>query len=145
LNAFIKRVDADSIALDERTKRHRQLLDDNLKWQRRVEEMAGRHEQRINDLERNLEEKEIYINNLECAVATLTSRMDAMEGKVCQCNEVQVKEEVEEEDDPTLELSYESQSLGARGGVLGWYTANTLQGHGQSTHYIPTWALKVHS
>jgi len=36
-------------------------------------------------------------------------------------------------------------TLGARGGVLGWYTANTLQGHGQSTHYIPTWALKVHS
>ena len=36
-------------------------------------------------------------------------------------------------------------SLGARGGVPGWYTANTLQGHGQSTHHIPTWALEVHS
>ena len=108
-NAFIERVDADSIALDKRTKRHRQLLDDNLKWQRKAEEIAGRHEQRIEDLERNLKEKAIYINNIECALATLTSRMDTMEGKVCQCNEVQVEEEVEEEDDPTSELSYESQ------------------------------------
>jgi len=108
-DAFIERVDADSIALDERTKRHRQLLNDNLRWQRKVEEMAGRHEQRIDDLEKNLEEKEIYINNMECALATLTSRMDAMEDKVCRCNDVQVEEVVEEEDDPTSELSYESQ------------------------------------
>ena len=109
-NAFIERVDADSIALDERSKRHRQLLDDNLRWQRKAEEMAGRHEQRIDALERNLEEKEIYINNIECALATLTSRMDVMEDKVCRCNEIQVEEEVmEEEDDPTSELSYESQ------------------------------------
>jgi len=71
--------------------------------------MAGRHEQRIDDLEKNLKEKEIYINNMECALATLTSRMDAMEDKVCRCNEVQVEEVVEEEDDPTSELSYESQ------------------------------------
>jgi len=108
-NAFIERVDADSIALDERTKRHRQLLDDNLRWQRKAEEMAGRHEQRIDDLEKNLEEKEVYINNMECALATLSSRMDAMEDKVCRCNDVQVEEVVEEEDDPTSELSYESQ------------------------------------
>jgi len=32
-----------------------------------------------------------------------------MEDKVCRCNEVQVKEEVMEEDDPTSELLYESQ------------------------------------
>jgi len=32
-----------------------------------------------------------------------------MEDKVCRCNEVQVEEEVMEEEDPTLELSYESQ------------------------------------
>jgi len=108
-DTFIERVDADSVALDERTKRHCHLLDDNLKWQRKAEEMAGRHEQRINDLEKSLEEKEIYINNIGCALATLTSRMDAMESKVCRCNEVQVEEEVEEEDDPTSELSYESQ------------------------------------
>jgi len=109
-DAFIERVDADSIALDEHTKRHRQLLDDNLKWQCKAEEMVGRHEQRINDLEKNLEEKEIYINNIECALATLMSRMDAMEDKVCRCNEVQAEEEVmEEEDDPTSELSYKSQ------------------------------------
>ena len=108
-NAFIERVDADSIALDECTKRHRQLLDGNLKWQRKAEEMAGRHKQRIDDLERNLKEKEVYINNLECAVVTLTSRMDAMEDKVCQCNDVQVEEVFEEEDALTSELSYESQ------------------------------------
>jgi len=71
-DAFIERVDADSIALDGRTKRHRLLLDDNLRWQRKAEEMAGRHEQRVDDLEKNLEEKEIYINNMECALATLT-------------------------------------------------------------------------
>jgi len=108
-DAFIERVDVDSVALDGCTKCHRQLLDDTLKWQCKAEEMAGRHEQRINDLEKNLEEKEIYINNIECALATLTSRMDAMEDKVCRCNEVQVEEEVMEEDDPTSELSYESQ------------------------------------
>jgi len=66
-DAFIERVDADSIALDEHTKHHQQLLDDNLRWQHKAEEMAGRHEQRINDLEKNLEGKEIYINNMECA------------------------------------------------------------------------------
>jgi len=93
-DAFIERVDADSIALDKCTKRHRQLLDDNLKWQRKAEEMAGRHEQRIIDLEKNLEEKEVYINNLECAMATLSSRMDTMEDKVCRCNDVQVEEVV---------------------------------------------------
>jgi len=71
--------------------------------------MAGCHEQQIDNLERNLEEKEVYINNLECAVVTFTSRMDAMEDKVCRCNKVQVEEVIEEEDDPTSELSYESQ------------------------------------
>jgi len=41
--------------------------------------------------------------------------------------------------------SGEVLTLEARGGVLGWYTANTLQGHRQSTHHIPTWALELHS
>ena len=36
-------------------------------------------------------------------------------------------------------------TLGAKGGVLGWYTANTLQGYAQSTHHILTWALEVNS
>ena len=44
-----------------------------------------------------------------------------------------------------IETDHWIVTLGARGGIPGWYTANTLQGHGQSTHYIPTWALKVHS
>jgi len=72
-NAFIERVDADSIALDERTKRHQQLLDDNLRWQRKAEEMAGRHEQRIDDLEKNLEEKEVYINNINSCSPVFTN------------------------------------------------------------------------
>ena len=38
-----------------------------------------------------------------------------------------------------------NETLGAKGGVLGWYTANTLQGYGQSTHHILTWALEVNS
>jgi len=39
----------------------------------------------------------------------------------------------------------ELNSLGAKGGVPGWYTANTLQGHGRSNHYIPAWELGIHS
>jgi len=42
-------------------------------------------------------------------------------------------------------LMHHFHTLGAKGGVPGWYTANTLQGHGQSTHYILAWALGVHS
>jgi len=126
-DTFIERVDADSVALDERTKHHRQLLDDNLRWQRKAEEVAGHHEQWIENLERNLEEKEVYINNLECAVVTLSSRIDAMEDKVCRCNEVQVEEEVMEEDDPTSELSYKSQySLGAKGNIPSGYIVSSL-------------------
>ena len=63
-NPFVDRVDADSETLNGRSNRHQELLDNNLKWQRQVEELTGRHEQRISELERNLEEKEVYISNI---------------------------------------------------------------------------------
>ena len=34
-------------------------------------------------------------------------------------------------------------SLGARGGVLVWYISNTLWGHGQSTHLIPSGFIPI--
>ena len=108
-NPFVDRVDADSETLNGQSNRHRQLLDDNLKWQRKVEELAGRHEQRISELEKDLEEKEVYISNIECILADLSGRVSEMEGKLCQCREEEDVEvaEVVDDDDPTSELSYE--------------------------------------
>ena len=82
-NSFVDRVDADSETLNGRSNRHRQLLDDNLKWQRKVEELAGRHKQRISNLEKDLEEKEVYISNIEGMLADLSGRIFEMEGKLC--------------------------------------------------------------
>ena len=109
-NPFVDRVDADSETLNGRFNRHRQLLDNNLKWQRWVEELAGRHEQCISELEKNLEEKEIYISNIECMLANLSGRVSEMEGKLCWCRKEVIVEvaEVEDDDDPTSELSYET-------------------------------------
>ena len=107
-NPFIDRVDADSETLNGRSNRHRELLDNNLKWQCQAEELAGRHEQRISELEKNLEEKEVYISNIECMLADLSGRVNEIEGKLCQCHEEDIKvAEVEDDDDPTSELSYE--------------------------------------
>ena len=108
-NPFIDRVDADSETLNGWSNRHRQLLDNNLKWQRRVEELAGQHEQRILELEKNLEEKEVYISNIECMLADLSGRVTKMEGRLCRCHEEDIEvAEVEDDNDPTLELSYET-------------------------------------
>ena len=108
-NPFIDRVDADLETLNGLFNRHRQLLDNNLKWQRRGEELAGRHEQRISELEKNLEEKEVYISNIECMLADLSGRVNKMEGKLCRCHKEDVKvAEVEDDDDPTSELSYKT-------------------------------------
>ena len=74
-NPFVDRVDADSETLNGRSNRQQQLLDDNLKWQRRAEELANRHEQRISELEKNLEEKEVYISNIKCILADLSGRV----------------------------------------------------------------------
>ena len=108
-NPFVDRVDADSETLNGRSNRHRQLLDNNLKWQHQAEELASRHEQRISELEKNLEEKEVYVSNIECMLADLSRRVSEMEGKLCRCHEENIEvTEVEDDDDPTSELSYET-------------------------------------
>ena len=108
-NPFVDRVDADSETLNGQSNRHQELLDNNLKWQCQAEELAGRHEQRTADLEKNLKEKEVYISNIECMLADLSRRVNEMEGKLCRCHEVDVEvAEVEDDDDLTLELSYET-------------------------------------
>ena len=95
--------------LNGRSNRHRELLDNNLKWQHQAEELAGCHEQRIADLEKNLKEKEVYISNIECMLADLSGRVNKMEGKLCCCHEEDIEvAEVEDDDDPTSELSYET-------------------------------------
>ena len=108
-NPFVDRVNTDSETLNGRSNRHRQLLDDNLKWQRKAEELAGRHEQRITHLEGVLEERDVYISNIECMLAELSGRVSDMEGKLCQCRDEEDVEvaEVEDDDDPISELSYE--------------------------------------
>ena len=40
-NPFVDRVDADLETLNGQSNHHRQLLDNNLKWQCRAEELAG--------------------------------------------------------------------------------------------------------
>ena len=107
-NAFVDRVDADSETLNAQSNHHRKLLDNNLKWQRQAEELTGRHEQRIADLEKNLEEKEVYISNIECMLADLSGRVNKMEGKLCRCNQEEVEVEEVKDDDPTSELSYKT-------------------------------------
>ena len=60
-------------------------------------------------MEKNLEEKEVYISNIECMLADLSGRVNEMEGKLCRCHKEDVKiAEVEDDDDPTSELSYET-------------------------------------
>ena len=109
-NPFVDRVDADLETLNGQSNHHRELLDHNLKWQHQAEELTGRHEQRIADLEKNLEEKEVYISNIECMLADLSGRVTKMEGKLCRCQEEDVEvAEVKDDDDLTLELSYETK------------------------------------
>ena len=90
-NPFVDRVDADSETLNGRSNRHRQLLDDNL--------------------EAALEERDIYVNNIKCMLAELSGRVSDMEGKLCRCHDEEDVEvaEVEDDDDPTSELSYETE------------------------------------
>ena len=60
-------------------------------------------------MEKNLEEKEVYISNIECMLANLSGRVTEMEGRLCRCHEEDVEvAEVEDDNDPTLELSYET-------------------------------------
>ena len=107
-NPFVDRVDADLETLNGWSNRHRELLDNNLKWQCQAEELTSRHEQRIADLGKNLEEKEVYISNIKCMLADLSGRVNEMEGKLCRCHEEDIEvTEVKDDDDLTSELSYE--------------------------------------
>ena len=61
-------------------------------------------------MEKDLEEKEVYISNIECMLADLSGRVSEMEGKLCRCcdeEDVEVAE-VKDDDDPTSKLSYET-------------------------------------
>ena len=108
-NAFVDRVNTDSETLNRQSNRHCELLNNNLEWQRQAEELTSCHEQRIANLEKNLEEKEVYISNIECMLADLSGRVNEMEGKLCRCHEEDVEvAEVKDDDDPTSELSYET-------------------------------------
>ena len=42
-------------------------------------------------MEKNLEEKEVYISNIECMLADLSGRVSEMEGKLCWCQEEAVE------------------------------------------------------
>src|ERR1700742_2574948 len=88
-NDFVGRVGADSEEAINRLNRHRTLLDENTQWQRQAEALAGRHEQRIEELEANVNNQERYINSLEVTIASLESRMDFLEEQIetrrCKC------------------------------------------------------------
>jgi len=86
---------------------HCLLLEDNLQWHHKAEELVGCHEQHIENLERELENKTAYIEAVEITLAELSSRVDGMEGKLCRCGQVELMQEeppVEEE-----ELDYASE------------------------------------
>jgi len=72
---------------------HWSLLEDNLQWCRKAKELAGRHEQHIESLERELENKTAYIKAVEITLAELSSRVDGMEGKLCRCGQVKPMQE----------------------------------------------------
>ena len=51
----------------------------------------------------------MYISNIECMLADLSGRVNEMEGKLCRCHEEDIEvAEVEDDDDPTSELLYET-------------------------------------
>ena len=117
-------------------------MDDNLKWQRKAEELAGRHEQRIAHLEGVLEKRDVYISNIECMLAELSGRVSEMEGKLCRCRDegdVEVAE-VEDDDDPTSELSYEMvyHTLGTRAQIPTGYMVKTLRSQSTYDSNIPS-------
>jgi len=98
--------------------RHWSLLEDNLQWCRKAEELAGCHEQHIESLERELENKMAYIKAMEIALVELSSRVDGMEGKLCQCGQVKLMQEeppvVEEELEYASESEYHTPPMASR-------------------------------
>ena len=73
-------------------------------------------------MEKNLKEKEVYISNIECILADLSGRVNEMEDKLCRCHEEDVEiVEVEDDNDPTSELSYETVT------TLPWQSQDSLR------------------
>ena len=76
--------------------------------------------------------------------STRTTRISSHLTNLRQARHRQLKSQLPTPSIPLLfgrlcQHSLISISLGARGGVLDWYTASTLQGNGQCTHHIPAW------
>ena len=88
--------------------RHHALLDNFLKFRSKAKELIGRYKSRFEQMEASLVEKSQYIKLLEINLATLTSRVDAMEDWLCHCGDWEVPQEVPE-DDAWSELLYITQ------------------------------------
>jgi len=112
------KTDADLEESNNRMDRHRALLEDNLQWRHKAKELAGHHKQRIENLEKELENKMAYIEAVEIALVELSSRMDGMEGKLCKCGQVELMQEeppvTEEELEYASEMEYYTPPVALR-------------------------------
>jgi len=90
---YAEKTDTDLVKSNNQMDRHHTLLEDNLQWHRKAKELAGHHEQHIDSLERELENKMAYIEAVEIALVELSSKVDRMEGKLCQCRQVELMQE----------------------------------------------------
>jgi len=59
-------------------------------WHRSAEELAGRHEQQIKTLVQDNQNLVAHIDVLEMNLASLISRVDQMEDKLCRCGKEKV-------------------------------------------------------
>ena len=66
---------------------HHALLDNNLKFRHKAEELIRRYESRFEPMEMLLVKKSNYIKLLKMNLATLTSRIDMLEDKLCHCGD----------------------------------------------------------
>jgi len=89
-DAFVDRVNADSSELNERLNRHREQHNEMRRWRRSAEELAGTHEQQIERLTRDNVYMAVHIEALEMNLASLISRVNQMEDKLCRCGEEKV-------------------------------------------------------
>ena len=104
-NAFVERVDKDTVSMNNHVDHHHVLLDNNLKFQQKAEELIGRYESQLEQMEVLLVKKSNYIELLETNLTTLMSRVDMMEDRLCHCGDREVPQEVQE-DNARSDLSY---------------------------------------
>jgi len=83
-------VDANSLELNERLNRHREQHNEMRRWCCSAEELAGMHEQQIERLTRDNVDMVVHIDALEMNLASLISRVDQMEDRLCRCGEEEV-------------------------------------------------------